>query len=139
MFKPTSLRTFVVLLAAGALSLASTGCHKADPTPTAPVSPPHDYQVEYRVTSATDPAANSIFYSNETGNIDQVGTTVLPYSRHFTRNMKGGDEVSVSATLTNATAGSEITTHILLDSKEVKTVVARGAQAQAICVYVIGQ
>ena len=53
--------------------------------------------------------------------------------------MKQGDHLSLLASLDGGTAASEITASILLDGREVKKETGRGADAQAVPVYVIGQ
>jgi hypothetical protein len=118
------------------ITLATTaGCSKDDATPKGP----KEYQVEYRVSSPTAPTSDYISYDNESGGTTTLSNVALPATYRFKRTMKQGDHLSVLASLDGGTATSEITAVILLDGREVKKETARGADAQAVPVYVIGQ
>ena len=95
--------------------------------------------MEYRVSSTRATSADYVAYVNETGATTTLGTTTLPATFTFKRNMKRGDNLSLTATIPGGTASSEVTTSILLDGKEVKKTSGRGIDARAITVYVIGE
>lgn len=127
-----------LLLSCATLTLGTVSCSKESDPQSSPTGAPKDYQVEYRVSS-TEPAADYLAYANETGASTTLGTTALPKSFSFKRNMKRGDNLTVSATVPGGTAATEVTTTILLDGKEVKKATARGAGQLAVAVYVIGE
>ncbi|MBF9144523.1 hypothetical protein [Hymenobacter properus] len=116
-------------------TLAMAGCSKDDATPTGP----KEYQVEYRISSTTAPLSDYISYDNESGGTTTLSNVPLPATYRFKRTMKQGDHLSLLASLDGGTAASEITASILLDGREVKKETGRGADAQAVPVYVIGQ
>lgn len=125
-------------LTLAALALSAASCSKSDAPQPAPTAGPKDYQVEYRITS-TEPAADYVAYANETGASTTLGTTPLPKTFTFKRNMKRGDNLTLSATVPGGTAATEVTTAILLDGKEVKKTTTRGTGQLAVAVYVIGE
>lgn len=127
-------RLATLLLSCTALATASS-CAKDDAMPTGP----KEYQVEYRISSTTAPVSDYISYDNESGGTTTVNNVPLPATYRFKRTMKQGDHLSLLASLDGGTAASEITAAILLDGKEVKKETGRGADAQAVPVYVIGQ
>lgn len=130
-----------LLLSTAVLALGTTGCSKSsDPTPAAqPTLQPRDYQVEYRVSSTTDASVDYVSYRNDSGGLTTLGTTALPATYFFKRNMKRGDDLSILASLPGGSASSDITTTILLDGKDVKKTVGHGAKSQAVVVYIIGE
>lgn len=130
-----------LLLSCTTLALGTVGCSKSgDPAPQAqPTLQPKDYQVEYRVSATSATSADYVAYVNETGATTTLGTTTLPTTFTFKRNMKRGDNLTLTATIPGGTASSEVTTSILLDGKEVKKTSGRGTDARAITVYVIGE
>jgi hypothetical protein len=118
------------------LTLASAAsCSKDDAIPNGP----KEYQVEYRISSTTAPLSDYISYDNESGDTTTVNNVPLPSTYRFKRTMKRGDHLSLLASIDGGTAASEITAAILLDGREVKKETGRGADAQAVPVYVIGQ
>jgi hypothetical protein len=122
----------------GGLALMTTlGCSKEDDV--SPATGPKEYTVEYKISSTTGSSADFVLYYNETGGQTQLTSVKLPVTYTFKRTMKQGDVTSISASLANATATSEVTTAILLDGKQVETKTARGQSALATSVYVIGQ
>ncbi|GAB3244048.1 hypothetical protein GCM10027346_41330 [Hymenobacter seoulensis] len=127
-------RLTYLLLSCAALATA-TSCSKDDATPSGPT----EYQVEYRISSATAPTSDYISYDNERGGITTLNNVPLPATYRFKRTMKQGDHLSLLASLDGGTAASEITASILLDGREVKKETGRGADAQVVPVYVIGQ
>lgn len=128
-----------LLLTCATLSLGTTACSKSDDPQATPTVAPKDYQVEYRISSTTAASADYVAYGNETGATTTLGTTALPKTFTFKRNMKLGDNLTLSASLPAGTAASEVTTAILLDGKEVKKTTTRGAGTLAVAVYVIGE
>jgi hypothetical protein len=127
-------RLTYLLLSCAAMATA-TGCSKDDALPTGPT----EYQVEYRISSTTAPLSDYISYDNESGGTTTVNNVPLPATYRFKRTMKRGDHLSLLASLDGGTASSEITAAILLDGREMKKETGRGANAQAVPVYVIGQ
>ncbi|MDF7815320.1 hypothetical protein [Hymenobacter sp. YC55] len=128
-----------LLLSCATLALSTTGCSKDDEDQATPAVGPKDYLVEYRVSSTTNTSADYVAYGNETGANTTLATTALPQTFTFKRNMKRGDNLTVSASVPAGPASSEITTSILLDGKEVKKTTARGSGTLAVAVYVIGE
>ena len=126
------------LLTLAMLALSASSCSKSDAPGPGPVAP-REYAVEYRVSSPNASAADYVSYHNETGATTTLGTTALPATYSFKRTMKTGDGLSILASLPAGAPTSEITTLILLDGKEVKKATGRGATAQAVSVYVIGE
>lgn len=129
-----------LLFTCAALSLTATSCSKnEDPAPASAPDVPREYQVEYRVSSATDLAADYVAYDNETGGTTTLGTVVLPATYSFKRTMKKGDHLRLLASIPGGTASSEVTVSIWLDGKQVKQDVGRGSKARAVPVYIIGE
>lgn len=95
--------------------------------------------MEYRVSSSTAPLSDYISYDNESGGTTTLNNVSLPATYRFKRTMKQGDHVGLLASLNGGTSASEITATILLDGREVRKETGRGADAQAVPVYVIGQ
>ena len=127
---------------AALLLFGSAGCSKSNdamPAP-APAAVPQEYQVEYRVSSPTAPAADYLAYNDDKGSTT-LGNTPLPVSYSFKRTMKRGDYLNVSATTPAAPGGAPTTllTIILLNGKEVKRTQATAITPQAVTVYVIGE
>lgn len=129
------MKRFTYLLLLGGATLA-TSCSKT--SDVAPIAP-KEYQVEYRVSSVAAPAADYISYENETTGTTVLNNVALPASYAFKRTMKQGDHLNILASLKGGTSASEITASILLDGKEVAKQAGRGATAQAVPTYVIGQ
>ncbi|MBC6992173.1 hypothetical protein [Hymenobacter sp. BT491] len=128
------MKRLTYLLLSG-LTLATAGCSKDGATPTGT----KEYQVEYRISSTTAHLSDYISYDNESGGTTTLSNVPLPATYRFKRTMKQGDHLSLLASLDGGTAASEITAAILLDGREVKKETGRGADAQAVPVYVIGQ
>lgn len=121
-------------------ALAASSCSKDNETSPSTFVQPKDYQVEYRVSSTSDPIAKHISYTNATGGTTDLDNVPLPASYSFTRNMKQGDSSLLLANIpAGGTAASNITVSILLDGKEVKKETGTGTAAQAVPVWVIGQ
>ena len=131
-------RLIYLLLSCTALATAS--CSKDNETSPSTFVQPKDYQVEYRVSSTSDPIAKHISYTNATGGTTDLDNVPLPASYSFTRTMKQGDSSLLLANIpAGGTAASNITVSILLDGKEVKKETGTGTTAQAVPVWVIGQ
>ena len=133
----------VYLPLAALLLFGSAGCSKskdAMPAP-APAAVPQEYQVEYRVSSPTAPAADYVAYNDEKNGSITLATTPLPLSRSFKRTMKQGDYLTLTATVPAAPAGATTTliTSILLNGKEMKRTQVTANAPQAVTVYVIGE
>lgn len=128
------MKRLAYLLLSG-LTLATASCSKDDATPTGP----KEYQVEYRISSTTAQLSDYISYDNESGGTTTLSNVPLPATYRFKRTMKQGDHLSLLASLDGGTAASEITAAILLNGQEVKKETGRGADAQAVPVYVLGQ
>ena len=128
-------RLAYLLLSCATLATAASCSKTNEVTPIAP----KEYQVEYRVSSATAPAADYVSYENETAGTTVLNNVPLPASYSFKRTMKQGDHLNILANVKGGTAASEITATILLDGKEVAREVGRGTTAQAVPTYVIGQ
>ncbi|MGI4734263.1 MAG: MmpS family transport accessory protein [Janthinobacterium lividum] len=129
--------TYLLLCCA---ALAAASCSKDNETSPSTFVQPKDYQVEYRVSSTSDPIAKHISYTNATGGTTDLDNVPLPASYSFTRNMKQGDNSLLLANIpAGGTAASNITVSILLDGKEVKKETGTGTTAQAVPVWVIGQ
>jgi len=129
------MKRLTYLLLSGLTLATVVSCSKDDAAPTGP----KEFQVEYRITSTTAPASDYISYDNESGGTTTVNNVPLPATYRFKRTMKQGDHLSLLASLTGGTAASEITASILLDGREVKKETGRGANAQAVPMYVLGQ
>ena len=129
------MKRLTYLLLSGLTLATAAGCSKDDATPTGP----KEYQVEYRVSSPTAPVSDYISYDNESGGTTTLNNVPLPAIYRFKRTMKRGDHLTLLTSLDGGTAAAEITATILLDGREVKKETGRGADAQAVPVYVIGQ
>ncbi|MBD2769350.1 hypothetical protein IC235_15790 [Hymenobacter sp. BT664] len=129
------MKRLTYLLLSGFTLAFAVSCSKDDATPAGA----REYQVEYRISSTTAPASDYISYDNESGGTTTMNNVPLPATYRFKRTMKQGDHVGLLASLDGGTATSEITASILLDGREVKKETGRGADAQAVPVYVIGQ
>ena len=127
-------RLTYLLLSTITLACAAS-CSKDDATPAGP----REYHVEYRISSTTAPTSDYISYDNESGGTTTLNNVPLPATYRFKRTMKQGDHLSLLASLDGGTAALEITASILLDGREVKKETGRGADAQVVPVYVIGQ
>ncbi|RYU84748.1 hypothetical protein FY528_20565 [Hymenobacter lutimineralis] len=129
------MKRLTYLLLSSLFLVTAAGCSKDDATPAGP----REYQVEYRISSTTAPLSDYLSYDNESGGTTTLSNVPLPATYRFKRTMKQGDHLSLLASLDGGTAASEITAAILLDGREVKKETGRGADAQAVPVYVIGQ
>lgn len=129
------MKRLTYLLLTGLTLGTASSCSKDDATPTGP----KEYQVEYRISSTTAPTSDCISYDNESGGTTTVNNVSLPATYRFKRTMKPGDHLSLLASLDGGTTTSEITAAILLDGREVKKETGRGADAQAVPVYVLGR
>ncbi|MCB2411108.1 hypothetical protein [Hymenobacter lucidus] len=129
------MKRLTYLLLSGLTLASMAGCSKDDAIPAGP----KEYQVEYRISSTTAPSSDYISYDNESGGSTTLNNVPLPANYRFKRTMKQGDHVGLLASLDGGTSTSEITATILLDGREVKKETGRGADAQAVPVYVIGQ
>lgn len=129
------MQRLAYLLLSGLTLATVTSCSKDEATPAGP----KEYQVEYRISSTTAPTSDYISYDNESGGTTTVNNVPLPVTYRFKRTMKQGNHLSLLASLDGGTAASEITASILLDGREVKKETGRGADAQAVPVYVLGQ
>lgn len=131
------MKRLAYLLLSCATLATATSCSKDNSvTPVAP----KEYQVEYKVSSATALASDYVSYDNEGGGTTTLNNVALPASYSFKRTMKQGDHVSILASLPSGSpATSEITATISLDGKVVKSQTSRGSSAQAVPVYVIGE
>ncbi|GAB3879412.1 hypothetical protein GCM10028824_42830 [Hymenobacter segetis] len=129
------MKRLAYLLLSGLTLATMSSCSKDDATPAGP----REYQVEYRISSPTAPQSDYLSYDNESGGTTTLSNIPLPATYRFKRTLKQGDHLSLLASLDGGTAASEITAAILLDGREVRKETGRGAGAQAVPVYVIGQ
>ncbi|HLK96196.1 MAG TPA: hypothetical protein VK364_00370 [Hymenobacter sp.] len=131
------MKRLAFLLLTCSVLATSTSCSKDSDDAVAPTGP-REYEVEYRVTS-TASEANFIAYTNESGGTSTFNNVALPVTYKFKRTMRLGDNVTILAGIDGGTPASEVTCAILLDGREVKRETGRGASAQAVPVWVIGQ
>ena len=130
------MKKIALFLLSGLALVTAPGCSKkndSDPNVT------KEYQVEYRVSSPNATIADDIHYTNETGGTTMLDNVALPATYKFKRTMKRSDSSLILARLSGGTATSEITASILLDGKEMKKATGRGANAQVVPVYIIGE